>query len=253
LLWNHSCCRGSRSDAELRGIDLDVPGAEPRELLDLVAQDVGHVVEELGDRGVSRVRDSRHPVEHEHRRAGNGHFDGSVGAATEVAELLGGKASLATEPSGEAIGECRDVLGPVHVIPDVLRRGELLEAGCRLGELAQEKVATHLAVGDRVDPDGLLGAIACSRRDLDSRTRAELAGILLSGVLEIPWAYRLPTLSARYRRSPLRRTAYLSLLPQSKVRVFAGDMRSRALLLFLLALLSRARFSASRSSLDAVD
>jgi hypothetical protein len=60
------------------------------------------------------------------------------------------------------------------------------------GRAGSGKVATHLAVGDRVDPDGLLerdrlvhGAVF-DFFELSSREPA--SGILLSGGLEIPWA-----------------------------------------------------------------
>ena len=106
----------------------------------------------------------------------------------EVAELLGGKASLATEPAGETVGERRDVLAPVHVIPDVLRRRELLEAGRRLDELAQEEVATHLTVGDRVDSDGLLERDRLVHRAvfdfLELSSREPAGSVLLSRLVQ---------------------------------------------------------------------
>jgi len=106
------------------------------------------------------------------------------------------------------------------VIPDVLRRWELLESGRRLGELAQEEIAAHLAVGDGVDADGLLERHGLVHRavfdSLELSIRELSRGITFSRLEQVIRAQKATHVvgAVLVHGNPLRRTrAYLSLVP----------------------------------------
>src|SRR5882724_1655289 len=76
---------------KLRGVDLYVPSAEPREFRNLIFHDSRHIGQVCFRVTISSIRHPWHPVEREHRRARNGDLSTTTRLRPEICELFGGQ------------------------------------------------------------------------------------------------------------------------------------------------------------------
>ena len=184
----------------LRGVELDVRGAQTDELHDLVAKDLRDVAEERLRRTVRADRAVRIPEVGEQAGAGERDLHDAVGSTSCVRELLRGEEPLAAERVDHGDRRTLDLHVTELVAPPSTPQERVdvpfREAVDGLGELALEREAAHLAVGeDReagcfLQTDGVV-----DRRVLDAlerRVRELVPREPLARVDEVGWTEEAP-------------------------------------------------------------
>ena len=136
-------------------VQLDVGRAELDQLVDLLAQDRGHVLQERLERRVRLARALRVVEVREQARAGERHLEDAVGAPARVRELLAGERAPAAQRSHHrdrrALDDHVAQLLRVPLAPEKRVEVPLAEAIHGGRHLALEGEPAHLAVGDHVE------------------------------------------------------------------------------------------------------
>src|SRR5262249_7359994 len=86
----------------VRRVDLDIGGAEAKELRDLITQDRDDVGEEVLEACIRGLGTFRRPEIHEQAGAGQSYLCDAARAAAQIDKLLGGKMPFAHEPADYA-------------------------------------------------------------------------------------------------------------------------------------------------------
>src|SRR5215831_9468724 len=146
----------------VRRVDLNIGGAEAKELRDLITQDRDDVGEEVLEACIRGSGTFRRPEIHEQAGAGQGYLCDAARAAAQIDELLGGKVPFAHEPADHAeidrpiAASLSDRAGAVPMAPQECIEVPGAEAVDRLGHRALERKPPHFAVGHDVEPRRLL-------------------------------------------------------------------------------------------------
>src|SRR5262245_3491126 len=153
---------GRQQQRIVRRVDLNIGGAEAKELRDLVTQDRDDVGEEVLEACIRGAGTFRRPEIHEQAGAGQGYLCDAARAAAQIDELLGGKMPFAHEPADHGeIDRPIAALLPAGAAAMPMAPQECIdvpgaEAVDSLGHLALERKPPHFAVGHDVEPRCLL-------------------------------------------------------------------------------------------------
>ena len=170
----------------LRRVDLHVLAAEPPQLLDLAPREVDEIREIGIARRVGAFRSLGVVVGRRLLRAEQRHLHRRPGAAAQIGELL----DRHLPPPLQLVDDHRPLetgLVPFAVAERDRPAGELVEAFERFDEMAVERIAAHLAVGDDVEPGRLLqrdGLVDGAVLDRLERRRRQLAALELLARVE---------------------------------------------------------------------
>jgi hypothetical protein len=164
-------------------VELDILATEPDEFVDLLTQDLRDIGQKVFQTGISGARAFRVIEVGEQAGTREGDFDDPRRPSAREGELLGGEEATAAQPVEDSDPWALDMLvahlGAVPVAPQERVEIPVAEALDRLGELALERQAAHLAVRDhgksrvflqadrRIDR-GILDALELGRTDLAS-------------------------------------------------------------------------------------
>ncbi len=144
----------------MRRIELDVRRAQAHQLVDLLAQDLGDVAEELLQARVGTARALGIPEVGEQARARQRHLEDAVGAGTRIGELVGREeappAKLPLHGDRRPLDLHLAELAALPLPPQERVEIPLAEPLDRLGHLALEREPAHLAIRDDGHPRLLL-------------------------------------------------------------------------------------------------
>src|SRR5215210_824302 len=142
-----------KQERVVRGVELDILGAEADQLVHLLAQDLRHVLKEEVERRVRLLRELRRPQVRVHARARERYLHHPLRPRPGVDELLDREVAAPAELAHDAeLGRAIRLLVPdglvaVPVAPQPGVDGVAREALHGLHQLALEGLAAHLAVG----------------------------------------------------------------------------------------------------------
>ncbi len=166
----------------MRRVELDVRRAQPHQLVDLLAEDLRDVAQELLEARVCAARALGIPEVGEEARARQSHFQDAVGPGLRVRELVGGEEALPPELPLHGDRRALDPhLAELAALPFAPEKGvevPISEALDRLGHLALEREPPHLSVGDDVHP--------CVLLESQSVVDGGVLGLLQLGRAELP-------------------------------------------------------------------
>ena len=138
----------------MRGVELDVRRAQPHQLVDLLAEDLRDVAEELLGARIGAARALGIPEVGEEARARQRDLENPFGPGPRIGELVGGEEAFAPElplhGDRRALDPHLAELTALPLAPEKRVQVPVPETLDRLGHLALEREPPHLPVGDDV-------------------------------------------------------------------------------------------------------
>ena len=228
----------------VRRVELHVPAAQPGELANLAAQQVGHRLHERVEGGIGLARALWVPEVGEQAGAGERDLRGAGGDCAQERELLRGEAA----PLAQRLRHGH-LLGPTHLlvaelvgVPRAPQPGvdaHPAEAVDGRGQLGLERLAAQLAVVDHREADALLhGNDVAHRRVL---------GRLQLGIREIA-RRRVPRRAREERLGPQQAPDVFGPRGDHRASIALSENRRRSLTLFTSSFITVASMNWTRRS-----